>query len=904
MQMKFRSFQVCLALAATGLAVSMAAAATADSEIKAKDRPLEEWIQELSNEQFKVRERATRKIWEIGDEALPELEKASEGRDPEAAYRALALKRKIELFLTPETDPEVIKLVERYAKADAGEKKDLLGQMQRKRAWRQILKLFASETDAKLLKELQGSIDEIAVIAARECILNEDADGAREFLEMAPADPVGLLALADFHRSHGTLEDELERAKTLKGKSADEWQLALYRASGNIEAARDHATAAGESRISAAMSVLLGDPLPWLRRSIVNSQVERVQKAYTELAIKHWKGGGLNAMDLKGLEEALGSRSLNERLMAMNSLLLLGESRMVEESYIKTAPKDAFVYLESLERIPEALEALGLDPEKPDYTEWVEKRFSRLADEDEEDERAESRDTRDLILMANFMDRRGMRDEFKAAFDKPLAELVASDKSAFIDFLGLLFSDSGFSRLLPSGAPDLGKRLAYDWAGEDGARWEDLLMAAFGEDDEMTTVWHWMAELDPKASRSDRFDGLLAIKGLGNDPLHLRDKWLGLAWQELEKTPEDKRKDVFQKISLAIGMSPDVENNLKLWDLYPKEDRDGFFRNAHISELTIAGRWDEAASFFLDQISRVAKYKLNPRPSTHASAAACLRRAGRLDEAAAQDQWVEKLALGHDAYEIAIGYQFGDDFGSAARWFERALQQEEPSASSTYAYALDEHGEQMLRSGNWAAAAAVFEVEAQMVSTNGRATEVSASRLKLRLQADMARALAGLAADRAKSIALLEHCYQMFPGDGTLADYFFPSLRKAGLIKEHDAWFENSWDRMCDVVEKYPGSSNTLNTTGWLAARAVRNLDEAENFLKRALAVKPDQSAYLDTMAEIQFGKGDRKKALEWSTRAVNFTAGGNEEALDTSLIESFLLRRQHEHFRSDPLPD
>lgn len=68
-------------------------------------------------------------------------------------------------------------------------------------------------------------------------------------------------------------------------------------------------------------------------------------------------------------------------------------------------------------------------------------------------------------------------------------------------------------------------------------------------------------------------------------------------------------------------------------------------------------------------------------------------------------------------------------------------------------------------------------------------------------------------------------------------------------------------------------------------------LDEAEQHLKIALAASPEQPAYLDTMAEIQFAGGNRKKALEWSRLAVNFEP---DEAQ---------LRRQQERFRSDPLP-
>ena len=55
--------------------------------------------------------------------------------------------------------------------------------------------------------------------------------------------------------------------------------------------------------------------------------------------------------------------------------------------------------------------------------------------------------------------------------------------------------------------------------------------------------------------------------------------------------------------------------------------------------------------------------------------------------------------------------------------------------------------------------------------------------------------------------------------------------------------------------------------------------------------MNPYQVAYLDTMAEVQFAKGKRKEALEWSARAVNYRPTDPQ------------LRRQHERFRSSPLP-
>ena len=110
-------------------------------------------------------------------------------------------------------------------------------------------------------------------------------------------------------------------------------------------------------------------------------------------------------------------------------------------------------------------------------------------------------------------------------------------------------------------------------------------------------------------------------------------------------------------------------------------------------------------------------------------------------------------------------------------------------------------------------------------------------------------------------------------------------------MEEHNKWFNISWDLMADVIRRYPASENTYNTAGWLASRARLKLDLAENYLQNALSINPEQSAYLDTMAEIQFAKGNRNKALEWSQLAVNFCPQDSQ------------IRRQHERFRVDPLP-
>ena len=62
--------------------------------------------------------------------------------------------------------------------------------------------------------------------------------------------------------------------------------------------------------------------------------------------------------------------------------------------------------------------------------------------------------------------------------------------------------------------------------------------------------------------------------------------------------------------------------------------------------------------------------------------------------------------------------------------------------------------------------------------------------------------------------------------------------------------------------------------------------------MTEALALNPDQAAYLDTMAEVQFAKRDRKAALKWSAQAVNYSSGDS------------MIRRQYERFANSPFPE
>lgn len=913
--MKFHGAEIPTLLALVALVAVADTPATDPAPPAAENPPsVTDLIASMADESFPARETATRKLWEMGDAAIPALKQAAEGNDPEVAFRARDILRKLELFILPGTDPAVISLVERYKQANPSQKPNIMEALRTKRAYRQVLKLYAAETDAKLRNNLKSMVEGLASFAAREAILAGNAAEARTMLELAPAEDQGLMALAAFHRANGTLKAELERAKSSKAPGAAAWRTALHRAAGNTAEARNAAVDAGKPEIASLMAMFEGDPLPWLEFGSTRNPSSL--DLYTPLAIKRWNGRIPGTPDLAGIVNRLNSRNTATRALAFGALSLLGEPSLAEPSLTKIDPLEAFDFLDSNERVEEALSALEISPEKPNFTKWAAPRFAQLLKDSDEAEN----ETIELATLANFLESRGLHKELQEAFDKPLAELAEKDIDAFSD-IARAMCGRGLRR---TGAIGPILRVAPEWAGDDDDRWDDILVAVFGDNDDTMASWTLLSQMDPKASRKDRFAGMCAMAGLGIDPDGLRNRWLTLLWKHVAQTPPGQRPAVLKLAGFLLGSYPDLDSQLKLIDLREKDKpAEGADENAADPDdegdpmeevlgngagdgdlpselstaaidmvyLAAADRWNEAAQLALKLLD-ANKGRAKTRADLHAYAAACLRRAGKEKEAAAHEVWVEKLALGESdvAKRIAGAYAFGDDFERSATWWWRAVLEADPGAHS-FVDTLDDFATLQIERGKWKLAAAAFEVVAQIYGKSPYGFQVQTALLRIRQQADLARAMDLLQTDRERAVSMLARSHGIDPCGATLADHFFPALRAAGLTREHDRWFQLSWDRLQSVIKRFPGSHNTRNSAAWLAARAVRKLDAAQSDSEKALAICPDQGAYLDTMAEIQFAKGHREDALKWSERAIK------NRPTDSA------LRRQLLRFRNDPFP-
>ncbi|PAW73717.1 MAG: hypothetical protein B9S38_03865 [Verrucomicrobiia bacterium Tous-C4TDCM] len=850
-------------------------------------------VSRLSDDSFAVRQTATRELWKLGEQALPELKRAAEGIDPEAALRARELLRKIELGILPDSSPEIVGLVMRYDRGGLDERRKVIAELRQLRAWRQILKLYALEKDENALAMLESQVRGVAIEAARDCLAAETPDiaGAFTYLKMARPEPSELMAMAALHRATGTLEQELQKAKSQEGKDAHLWRYALYATAGQLKEAAAEAEQAGLELSGARLRLLDGDPLPWLKTAPVMPQTisALALPLYREFAVRRWEGKEIKPEMTRQLQRLVRVGDEDEQPKSLRLLFLTGDHEEGEKLMAANDRSAAFYYLESAERIEEALKAYGLDPEKPDYTAWASKRFRVLIEKPDD----ELNELSELALLGYFLERRGLTKELLEAYVAPLEELAKADQEIFIRTASRLFSGPYGTATLSTAWPVI--RAAASYAGEDEVRWTQIVESLFDGYKRPDRVWTWIATVEPALNHVERLELLCRLYGRISDPKDQRSKFFDNAWALIEKAEGPERLDqlgLFIELSDLRGMK-DSRNFLRGNEALAKIDPDDASENFAGYHFAGVGRWAEAAGEWMRLAKRSPNY-----PSFRAYAASCYRRAGDEAAAAEQERIAELMSLGQADTQLECGAAFAlaGDFERATRWWWRAAI-EGTGSSLVFLKSLYYLNQQAFASGDWKTAAALAEVLALQEAMSGNddygipvAYEASAS-LRMRIDADMARAFSRLGTDRAAAIEEIKRGASIPFADLSLADYFFAPMREAGLVKLHDETFDRLWQNLVKRIARFPDCDNTRNSAAWLASRANRQLDEAEKYLEKAIEHNPRQAAYLDTMAEVHFARGNRERAVEFSAR------GLKEEPEDLQLV------RQHERFKSGDFP-
>jgi hypothetical protein len=133
--------------------------------------------------------------------------------------------------------------------------------------------------------------------------------------------------------------------------------------------------------------------------------------------------------------------------------------------------------------------------------------------------------------------------------------------------------------------------------------------------------------------------------------------------------------------------------------------------------------------------------------------------------------------------------------------------------------------------------------------------------------------------------------YQLYlPASSELVLEWVPLLDGEGDHAKADALFAPVFDHLSAIVKQYPKSKAYLNDLAWTSACCNRRLDEALAAATRAVDLDPTDYQTIDTLAEVQFRKGQRQAAITLEQSAMRRS---NDP----------YLQRQLRRFQNSPVP-
>lgn len=220
-------------------------------------------ITQLGDPSPAVREHATRQLWLSGAKADPLLDRAVKSSNPEVSSRARLILRNIRSGILPDTSPEIVELANLYRTGNANQKEGAANRLARSGppGLHVLLALLKQEKDTALRQLLLEAMAPRAREAAAPLIASGDLEGADTLLRDAA--PIGQSAARDnaaFALLRGTAVKQEEKLKADLQTPNPQWASArplIYLARANGDWITAHWAAASTAEPGLLDSVLI-----------------------------------------------------------------------------------------------------------------------------------------------------------------------------------------------------------------------------------------------------------------------------------------------------------------------------------------------------------------------------------------------------------------------------------------------------------------------------------------------------------------------------------------------------------------------------------------------------------------------------------------------------------------------
>jgi Flp pilus assembly protein TadD len=808
-----------------------------------------QWVKDLGDGSFEVRENASKKLWEAGEAAEAAVFEAVRSDDAEVARRAGELADKFRWGIFPNTPQRVIDLVGRYRSADENGKLAIVREMFDAGApgCATLLKIARVEKDANFRRRLLGQIGQEASRAVPALLADGSFANLETLLELGVAADAELAMpnYAAYWLLRGRVDEAVARwkaeAERPDSKRAHEVLTYLYRAKGELPAARAAAERAGKPELIEEVLYEQGDWKALAKRPVSKEfrlDVEALgfQAAYQRL-------GG----DAAGLDRAAADLRKHAEGRAENDLevwyaakaLLLNDRPADGLALLAKAPRHAEVAFEVLAaqgRYREAFAAADAlkehDPLRPAVEVLRARALYQLGEKDKALATfaklaagiVEGPETYWQERLVEVEYRLGLRDQAQ----EHCARVLAASKSP-----------ARAARLLGKVIPGKGDEAAALWAqlrrppakaGDPAATMKQLrdLLGGRATAQDIAALGAAAEKQVPSLPPDEREALLLGVAAAADAA---KDEALTTTW--LEKAAAQGSAAAHMRLGDRLAAKKQWEAAAERYAAaWARDTNDPLPLYLRGHALTLAGRGKEGTLW----MERARLVPLGNEPARHAFAEALADR-GHLDAARREREFLVRVSQPNSFYA-------GDALRQAA--LDAAGRRDD-------ALAADLHERAMLRC-----------LDARVTFQEGGAY-VAVPEAVHRYRA-LALLAAGRPDEARKEIAL---CEALVPGGVDLPCRVVPALDKLGRTKEAGELFGRCRALHEKLSREYPNSPREHNALAWLSACCRRELDRGLEHAQKAVALAPDGAGYHDTLGEVYFQRGDKDKALAEARKSV-----------------------------------
>jgi Flp pilus assembly protein TadD len=804
-----------------------------------------QWVKDLGDNSFEVREAATRKLWEAGEAAEAAVAEAAKSDDAEVARRAGELAEKFRWGIFPNTPPTVITIVGRYRAADENGKLNAVRELFDAGApgCATLLKVARAEKDANFRRKLLDRIGQESSRAVPGLLAEGSFANLETLLELGVAADAELAmpSYAAYWLLRGRVDEVIASWKTEAdrpdNKRANEVLAYLYRAKGELPAARAAALKTDKADLIEEILYEQGDWKALAKRPTASEFRRDIEALGFRAAYQRLAGDG----------DALGRTLAEVRKYA--------EGRPGNDVEVWYAAKVLFLN----DRPADALALLAKSPRQADAV------FEVLAAQGRYREAFAAADALKAdhpdrpaveVLRGRALYQLGEKERALAVFAKLAEGMLDGNETSWHHQL----VETEYRLGLRAQAQEHCARLVA--ATKNPSRAARLLNRVFpGHGDEAAALWGLLRRgpgkpVDPLATMGqlrDLVEGRAAAKDVAA---------LGEAADKLAPSlPPDEREALLLALATAAG-----KDGATIWLEKAAAQGSAAALLRLGDRLAAKKEWAAAARRYAEAW---AKDRNDPLPLYLRGHA--LAQAGEAKEGALWMERARLLPLGSEPVRQAFADALAERGHHEAARREREFLTRVSQPGSFYAAdALRQSALDAAARGDSARAADLHE-RSMLRCLDARVSfQEAGAYVAVPAAIHRYRALGLLAAGKPdealKEVAL---CETILPADVDLPCGAVPVLDRLGRKKEADELFARCKGLHEKLVREYPKSAREHNALAWLSACCRRELDQGLEHARQAVALAPDAAGYHDTLGEVYFQRGDKEKAVAEARKSI-----------------------------------